>query len=97
VRHNFQVSAYWELPLFRGRHDFLGASPAADAWGNSGQAFLVSRFLLSLVAANTSADRNGDSYCPGLALWLQRRRDFRSEQAAMGKRNLPQSNEHFAG
>jgi len=66
VRHHLQVSAFWELPLFRGRHDFLGA--IAGGWTLGGILDKHSGFPFSALigSCNTSADRNGDSYCPDL-------------------------------
>jgi hypothetical protein len=66
VRHHLQLSAYWELPLFRGRHDLTGA--ALGGWTLGGILDKHSGFPFSALegGCNTSRDRNGDSYCPDL-------------------------------
>ncbi len=66
VRHNFVLDALWEIPLFRRRHDFLGA--ALGGWTVTGILGKHSGFPFSALigSCNTNADRNGDSYCPDL-------------------------------
>jgi hypothetical protein len=66
VRHNFVLDGLWELPLFRGRHDFLGTM--LGGWTVSGIMSKHSGFPFAAVigSCNTSQDRNGDGYCPDL-------------------------------
>jgi Carboxypeptidase regulatory-like domain/TonB dependent receptor len=66
VRHNFVLDALWELPIFRGRHDFLGA--ALGGWTITGIMSKHSGFPFAALigSCNTNADRNGDGYCPDL-------------------------------
>jgi hypothetical protein len=66
IRHNFVMDGIWELPIFRGRRDFLGT--ALGGWTISGIMSKHSGFPFSALigTCNQSADRNGDSYCPDL-------------------------------
>jgi hypothetical protein len=66
VRHNFVLDGLWEVPLFRGRRDFLGA--ALGGWTVSGIMSKHSGFPFSALigSCNTNADRNGDGYCPDM-------------------------------
>ena len=64
IRQNFVLDAVWDLPIFRGRHDFLGT--ALGGWTISGIMSKHTGFPWSALigSCNTSADRNGDGYCP---------------------------------
>jgi hypothetical protein len=64
IRQNFVAYALWEIPIFRGRHDFLGS--ALGGWAISGLMSKHSGFPYSALigSCNTSNDRNGDGYCP---------------------------------
>jgi hypothetical protein len=66
VRNNFVMDGLWELPIFRGRHDFLGT--ALGGWTVTGILSKHSGFPYSalLGSCNQNQDRNGDSYCPDL-------------------------------
>ncbi len=66
VRNNFVGYVLWEIPGFRGRHDFLGS--ALGGWTISGIMSKHSGFPYSALigACNTNKDRNGDGYCPDL-------------------------------
>jgi hypothetical protein len=66
VRSNFVMAALWELPVFRSRHDFLGA--VLGGWSVSGIVSKHSGFPFSALigSCNQNQDRNGDSYCPDL-------------------------------
>ncbi len=66
VRNSFVMDALWELPMFRGRKDFVGT--ALGGWTISG---IMSKhsgysFPALIGSCNTNADRNGDGYCPDL-------------------------------
>jgi len=89
------VPAYWELPLFRGRHDFLGAVAGSDRLGGSVWTKHYGFRLLLMVAATPSADRNGDSYCRTCPL-VTKEADFRFRASSNGT-DLPQSNEQLCG
>jgi len=66
ITHNFTLDWVWELPIFRGRHDLLGA--ALGGWSITGIMSKHSGFPFSALigSCNTNADRNGDGYCPDL-------------------------------
>ena len=66
IQHNFVLDALWEVPLFRGRHDFLGTT--LGGWAVSGIMSAHTGFPFSALigSCNTNADRNGDGYCPDL-------------------------------
>jgi Carboxypeptidase regulatory-like domain/TonB dependent receptor len=66
VRHNFVMDALWEVPGFRGRHDFKGA--VLGGWVVTGILSKHSGFPFSALigSCNTNADRNGDGYCPDM-------------------------------
>jgi len=66
VRNNFVMDALWELPIFRGRHDFVGTM--LGGWTITGILGKHSGYPFSALigTCNTNADRNGDGYCPDL-------------------------------
>lgn len=66
VRHNFVLDSLWEIPAFRGRHDFLGS--ALGGWTVTGIMSKHTGFPYSALigSCNTNADRNGDGYCPDM-------------------------------
>ena len=66
IRQNFVLDALWQIPVFRGRHDFLGS--ALGGWSVSGIMGKHSGFPYSALigSCNTNADRNGDGYCPDM-------------------------------
>jgi hypothetical protein len=64
ARNYFQLAAVWDLPIFRGRHDLVGTllggwQISTIATHNTGFPFTA-----AIGSCNTSADRNGDSFCP---------------------------------
>ncbi len=63
VTHNFTLTGYWELPIFRNRHDFIGR--AAGGWTISGIFTAHSGFPWSPVLFGPQKnDPNGDSFRP---------------------------------
>jgi len=66
IRHNFVLDALWELPFYKGRHNFAGA--ALGGWTITGIVSAHTGFPFSALigSCNTNADRNGDGYCPDL-------------------------------
>ncbi len=66
VRHHWQLSGYWELPILRNRHDFLGR--AFGGWTLGGILDKHSGFPFSALigSCDTNNDRNGDGTCPDL-------------------------------
>jgi hypothetical protein len=64
IRQNFVAYALWEMPVFRGRHDFLGS--ALGGWAITGLMSKHSGFPYSALigTCNQNNDRNGDGYCP---------------------------------
>jgi hypothetical protein len=66
IRNNFVMDALWELPIFRGRHDFIGTM--LGGWTITGILSKHSGFSFPALigSCNTNADRNGDGYCPDL-------------------------------
>ncbi|HKT45894.1 MAG TPA: TonB-dependent receptor [Candidatus Acidoferrales bacterium] len=68
VRQHFQLSSFWELPLFRGRHDFAGSLLGGWTLGGILEKHTGFPFTALIGACNPSQDRNGDSYCPDMPL-----------------------------
>jgi hypothetical protein len=66
ITHNFVLGGLWELPIFHGRHDFLGT--ALGGWTISGIMSKHSGFPFSALigSCDPNNDRNGDGYCPDL-------------------------------
>ncbi|MCU1300770.1 MAG: hypothetical protein JWQ87_1054 [Candidatus Sulfotelmatobacter sp.] len=66
IRQNFVLNALWDVPFFRGRHDFLGT--VAGGWTISGIMSKHSGFPFSALigSCDTNNDRNGDGYCPDM-------------------------------
>jgi len=66
VRHHWQLSGYWELPILRNRHDFL--SRAFGGWTLGGILDKHSGFPFTALigSCDTNNDRNGDGTCPDL-------------------------------
>ena len=64
VRRVLDISGFYELPLYRGRHDFLGA--VAGGWTLGGVFIKHSGlpFTALIGGCNTNRDRNGDGTCP---------------------------------
>jgi len=66
VRHHWQLSGYWELPILRNRHDFMGR--AFGGWTLGGILDKHSGFPFSALigSCDTNNDRNGDGTCPDM-------------------------------
>jgi carboxypeptidase family protein len=68
VRQNFGISAYYELPWYRSRHDLMGA--VAGGW-TIGSVFTKHSglpFTPLIGSCNPSQDRNGDGTCPDMPM-----------------------------
>jgi len=68
VRHNFQISAFYELPFFRGRHDFLGAVVGGWTLGGIFDKHSGFPFTPLIGNCNPNHDRNGDGFCPDMPM-----------------------------
>jgi len=68
VRHNFQVSAFYELPFFRGRHDLLGTIAGGWTLGEIFDMHTGFPFTALIGACDPNHDRNGDGYCPDMPM-----------------------------
>ncbi len=68
VRHNFQLSAFYELPFFRSRHDFLGTVAGGWTLGTIMDKHTGFPFTALIGACNPNHDRNGDGYCPDMPM-----------------------------
>jgi hypothetical protein len=68
VRHNFQLSAFYELPFFRGRHDLLGTVVGGWTVGTILDKHAGFPFTALIGACNPSRDRNGDGFCPDMPM-----------------------------
>ena len=68
VRHNFQLSAFYELPFFRGRHDLLGTVVGGWTIGGILDKHTGFPFTALIGACNPSRDRNGDGFCPDMPM-----------------------------
>lgn len=68
IRQNFVLDALWEVPIFRGRHDFAGS--VLGGWTITGIMSKHSGFPYTALigACNQAMDSNGDSYCPDMPL-----------------------------
>ncbi len=68
VRQNLGISAYYELPLYRGRHDLLGA--VAGGWTLGGVFTKHSGlpFTALIGSCDTNHDLNGDGTCPDMPI-----------------------------
>ena len=66
IRNNFVMDALWELPIFRGRHDFVGTM--LGGWTITGILSKHSGFPFAALigCCDTNTDRNGDGYLPDL-------------------------------
>src|SRR6266478_4781783 len=68
VRQNLGISAYYELPLYRGRHDFLGAVAGGWTLGGVFTKHTGLPFTALIGACDPNHDRNGDGYCPDMPM-----------------------------
>jgi len=68
VRHNFQLSAFYELPFFHSRHDLLGTVAGGWTLGGIFDKHTGFPFTALIGACNPSRDRNGDSFCPDMPM-----------------------------
>ena len=68
VRQNLGISGYYELPLYRGRHDLLGA--VAGGWTLGGVFTKHSGlpFTALIGSCDTNHDLNGDGTCPDMPI-----------------------------
>ncbi len=66
VRHNFQLSAFYELPFFKARHDLLGTVAGGWTLGGILDKHTGFPFTALIGACNPSRDRNGDGFCPDM-------------------------------
>ncbi|NDQ56106.1 MAG: TonB-dependent receptor [Acidipila sp.] len=66
VRHNFQMSGYYELPFLSHRHDLVGTLLGGWTVGGVLDRHSGLPFTALIGACNPSNDRNGDSYCPDM-------------------------------
>ncbi len=68
VRQNLGISGYYELPLYRNRHDLMGA--VAGGWTLGGVFTKHSGlpFTALIGSCNPSQDRNGDGTCPDMPM-----------------------------
>jgi len=71
VRHSLGISGFYELPLYRGRHDLMGA--VAGGWTLGGVLTKHSGFPFTALigACDPNHDRNGDGYCPDMPMSYQ--------------------------
>ena len=68
VRHNFQISAFYELPFFRGRHDLLGTIVGGWTLGGIFDKHSGFPFTPLIGNCNPNHDRNGDGFCPDMPM-----------------------------
>jgi hypothetical protein len=68
VRHNFLANAFYELPFFRSRHDWVGAIAGGWTLGAVFDKHTGFPFTALIGACNPSMDRNGDGYCPDMPM-----------------------------
>jgi hypothetical protein len=68
VRHNLGISGYYELPLYRGRHDLLGT--VAGGWTLGGVFTKHSGlpFTALIGSCDPNHDLNGDGTCPDMPI-----------------------------
>jgi hypothetical protein len=66
IRQNFVLNAVWDLPIFRGRHDF--AATVLGGWTISGIMSKHSGFPYTALigCCDVNTDRNGDGYLPDM-------------------------------
>ena len=68
VRQSLGISSYYELPLYRGRHDLVGAVAGGWTLGGVFTKHTGFPFTALIGACNPSHDRNGDGYCPDMPM-----------------------------
>src|ERR1700739_3601331 len=68
VRQVLGISGYYELPLYRGRHDILGTVAGGWTLGGVFTKHTGLPFTALLGACNPIPDRNGDGYCPDMPM-----------------------------
>jgi hypothetical protein len=68
VRHNFQLSAFYELPFFRNRHDLVGTVAGGWTLGGIFDKHTGFPFTALIGNCNPNHDRNGDSFCPDMPM-----------------------------
>jgi len=68
VRQSLGVSGYYELPLYRGRHDFMGAVAGGWTLGGVFTKHTGFPFTALIGSCDTNHDRNGDGTCPDMPI-----------------------------
>ena len=68
VRQSLGISGFYELPFYRGRHDFLGALAGGWTIGGVFTKHTGFPFTALIGACNPSRDRNGDGFCPDMPM-----------------------------
>lgn len=66
VRQHLQLSGFWELPIFRARHDFVGTVLGGWTLGAILDRHTGFPFSALIGSCDPNNDRNGDGYCPDL-------------------------------
>ena len=68
VRQNLGVSAYYELPLYRGRHDLMGAIAGGWTLGGVFTKHTGLPFTALIGSCDPNHDLNGDGTCPDMPI-----------------------------
>src|SRR5882762_2262386 len=68
VRQVLGISGFYELPLYRGRHDFVGAVAGGWTLGGVFTKHTGLPFTALIGACNPNRDRNGDGFCPDMPM-----------------------------
>ena len=68
VRQNLGISAYYELPLYRGRHDLMGAVAGGWTLGGVFTKHTGLPFTALIGSCDTNHDLNGDGACPDMPI-----------------------------
>ena len=68
VRQNLGVAGYYELPLYRGRHDLMGALVGGWTLGGVLTKHTGLPFTALIGSCNPTQDLNGDGYCPDMPI-----------------------------
>ena len=68
VRQSLGISGYYELPLYRGRHDLMGAVAGGWTLGGVFTKHTGFPFTALIGSCDTNHDLNGDGTCPDMPL-----------------------------
>jgi hypothetical protein len=68
VRHNFLATAFYELPFFRRRHDWVGAIAGGWTLGAVFDKHTGFPFTALIGNCDPNHDRNGDGFCPDMPM-----------------------------